>query len=488
MNIPEGTKTISGHMFRGCTSLTRIDLPSTITSIGDLAFYDCDALSYIVLPEGVTSIGASAFYSCAIEELDIPSSVTSIGAEAFRFTNLTSAVIPEGVTEIPDGLFNCANHLSSVTLHDGITSIGDDAFAGCPLTSIALPENLLSIGQHAFDNCTALEEITIPAGVTSLPSGTALSCGNMTSAIIPTSVTEIASDAFDSTLSTVFCYRGSYADAWAQRTGRNAIYLDDADIEDYISLTGETAITLDHGASFSWRDLVSLDPLPQGSSYTLRCATSDASVAGVSGDIVSVLSAGTAKLTVTVDELPWLSHMITLNAYNPVESFTLPTAVFMPAGGSYEDRITLRPQNVSPSDTNPMYSWTENGSSWSDEYEERTYWPQSSAYVTTVTASAQSGVSRTCKVVTYQTIGTLRFKAFPAHVDVGMTIAPGVILFLDGVAYVDEPALYTLSSSNTAVVKPTVDGRLKVVGRARQPLPSPPSAARPQARRSLSRI
>jgi len=496
LSIPEGLTTLGRYSLGDCTGLASISLPQSLRTISYDAFYNCDSLTEVVIPDGVTTIQGGAFDSCDSilwvnpntpamrafaatyydfrfpeypqlsfkSVVDESSSITLTVADCDQ--TATAITLPQDVTAIGQYAFSGCSALETITLPDTITTLEEDAFYGCSsLRMLTLPGSITSIGSDAFGSCYKLTSLTIPAGVTSLPSGMAQYCSAMTSAIIPASVTSIASNTFDNKLSTVYCWRGSYADTWATSSGRHVIYLDGIDIEDYISLTGETALARDHGESFLWRGLVSLAPLPFDADYTLRCTSSDPSIASVLGDIVSVHKAGTAKLTVTVDELPWLSHTITLRAYNPVESFTLPTAVFMPAGGGYDKRVTLKPENVSPSDTNPMYSWTENNSYWTDEYEERTYWPQSSAYVTTVTASAQSGVSRTCNVVTYQTIGTLRFKAFPAHVDVGMTIAPGVILFLDGVAYVDEPALYTLSSSNTAVVKPTVDGRLKVVGK-----------------------
>ena len=59
-------------------------IPSSVTSIGDLAFSDCRSLSEIVIPSSVTSIGDSAFRCChSLSEIVIPSSVTSIGHGAF---------------------------------------------------------------------------------------------------------------------------------------------------------------------------------------------------------------------------------------------------------------------------------------------------------------------------------------------------------------------------------------------------------------------
>lgn len=55
---------IGGNAFFGCSSLTSINIPSSVTSIGGAAFYGCSALTSINIPSSVTSIGGSAFYRC----------------------------------------------------------------------------------------------------------------------------------------------------------------------------------------------------------------------------------------------------------------------------------------------------------------------------------------------------------------------------------------------------------------------------------------
>ena len=47
-------------VFRGCSALTSIDLPDTLTTIGGSAFYGCSSLTYMTIPSAVTSIGSSA--------------------------------------------------------------------------------------------------------------------------------------------------------------------------------------------------------------------------------------------------------------------------------------------------------------------------------------------------------------------------------------------------------------------------------------------
>ena len=67
------------------SKLTSIELPNSVTSIGNYAFYYCTGLSSVELPNSVTSIGNSAFYNCiGLTSVTIGNGVTSIGNSAFN--------------------------------------------------------------------------------------------------------------------------------------------------------------------------------------------------------------------------------------------------------------------------------------------------------------------------------------------------------------------------------------------------------------------
>jgi hypothetical protein len=60
----DSTKGIAGSAFEGCTGLTRVTIPGSVTVIGEDAFYGCISLVSITIPESVTVIGSSAFAFC----------------------------------------------------------------------------------------------------------------------------------------------------------------------------------------------------------------------------------------------------------------------------------------------------------------------------------------------------------------------------------------------------------------------------------------
>ena len=153
-----------------------LEIPNSVTSIGERAFRDCTGLTSVTIPNSVTSIGSSTFYGCAgLTSITIPNSVTSIGYSAF------------------DG---CSG-LTSVTIPNSVTIIGQSAFYGCEnLKSISIPNSVTSIGSYAFSNCANLTSVSIPNNITRIEEGTFSGCSSLASIIIPKDVTYIGNDAF----------------------------------------------------------------------------------------------------------------------------------------------------------------------------------------------------------------------------------------------------------------------------------------------------
>lgn len=99
---------LGDYVFNGCSGLTSLTLPSSVTEIGEHAFLNCRGLTNFTIPSGVTKIGAGAFFCCyGLISLTIPSSVTAIGSQAFNdCSGLTSIyVYMEKLPETGSNLF-----------------------------------------------------------------------------------------------------------------------------------------------------------------------------------------------------------------------------------------------------------------------------------------------------------------------------------------------------------------------------------------------
>ena len=178
ITIPSNlTRSISGRLFRDCSSLTDIyvdeenteyksvdgilfnknmselikypqakqgetyNIPTSVINIAEYGFYGTNSLNVIEVPEGVKTISQYTFGLSSVASIKMPKTITSIEEYAFWSCELEKVTIPEGVTKI-----------------------GNDAFSNCELTKIEIPRNVKNIGSCAFSNNKKLQEIIVDNG------------------------------------------------------------------------------------------------------------------------------------------------------------------------------------------------------------------------------------------------------------------------------------------------------------------------------------
>ena len=125
-----------------------------------------NGVGIITFDGGVTSIGNYAFNSTSLTSIEIPDSVTSVGNNAFAgCTSLTSVTIPDSVINIGSGAFNNCSSLTSVIIPNSVTNIRMGAFQGCSgITSItSLNTTPPTLGNSTLPTHTTYI-IYVPAG------------------------------------------------------------------------------------------------------------------------------------------------------------------------------------------------------------------------------------------------------------------------------------------------------------------------------------
>ncbi len=309
VTLPTKLTSISARLFSGCESLQDVALPAGVKSIENSAFKSTAIRSVpFETVEELRYIGASAFENTKITTLNVPDSVTYIGNRAFfDCANLTSVTVPfigsdvahdasfadrygmpaktvmpedpdddeengeeitvnkrsvsvvvTGAKTIPDQAFANCDDVKSIEVSfirdgkykvyhaDGETyttetvtvsnTMGEGAFYGCSsLTSVSLPRveaipagafrgceklasvsipNIKSIGDYAFYGCKALAGYNIPDTVKSIGSNAFYGCKALSSVSIPDGVKSIGTRAFANSGLTSFALKYNQRDAY----------------------------------------------------------------------------------------------------------------------------------------------------------------------------------------------------------------------------------------------------------------------------------
>ncbi len=180
---------IMPNAFRGVTTLTQLVInEGKLTNIPDGAFEGCTSLSEVTIPTSVSYVGENAFtgtpwlakqtaefvirngilikYNGTATNVIIPENVTMIERGVFEGTSITSIDMSgANIVRILDGTFKGLTTLQSVVFSSATTYVGEGAFEGTAYLNNA-PSGLLIVNDVALIAYVGSEsDVTIPATV-----------------------------------------------------------------------------------------------------------------------------------------------------------------------------------------------------------------------------------------------------------------------------------------------------------------------------------
>lgn len=162
LGLFDGIQAIADGVFQNCTNLQDIELPSTLTKIGNNAFEGCSSLNSIDL-SNVNVIGEYAFRGCtSLKKVTISEKIGYLCNGIFLgCTGLTEITLPTNVAYIGCECFKDCSSLLKISIL-GVMEIDNNAFEGCSkLYVLNLPQTLMHISPNAFSFCDDLQTVLI---------------------------------------------------------------------------------------------------------------------------------------------------------------------------------------------------------------------------------------------------------------------------------------------------------------------------------------
>ena len=155
---------IAARAFEGNPNIISIEVPSSVTFIGNYAFADCPSLVRARVAANVDALNLGTFWKCsALVDVELPSKLSVLGDGTFRdCTSLVSVELPTTITFVGDSVFRDCKALESAILDCPVETIQRNAFRDCPnLSVVALRDTVTYVGPRVFQGTPSLKSISI---------------------------------------------------------------------------------------------------------------------------------------------------------------------------------------------------------------------------------------------------------------------------------------------------------------------------------------
>ena len=297
ITMNNGIEILESSAFEDCFSLTTINIPNTVKAISNSTFQDCTSLTEVHLSNILKEIPASTFSGCKkLTTINFPSTLTTIGNSAFSgCESLPEAILPSGVEKIESNAFKNCKALKKAALPDTVSSIGSSAFYGCEaLTDITLGSKLKKIESQTFYGCIVLPSIVIPYNVTTIGDSAFVNCTKLTQITVPRNTTSIASNAFSYPKKmTMYGPSDCYAQTYANGKGIKYVTQDIHATSVSLDITEKTAERYD-----DFQLTATIAPLNFTDAVVWTSSNEEVATVSDTG-YVEICGVGTAVITVT---------------------------------------------------------------------------------------------------------------------------------------------------------------------------------------------
>lgn len=342
------------NAFASCSNLTRVTITATgITGIGGAAFRNTDSLTTIEIPASVTTIGVFAFSGSGISKFTVAE-----GSNDFKTDTEGKALL----TNEDKTLFTFApSATGSYTIPGGVETIDSYSFYSTALTSLEIPGTVKTIGYAAFA-WSALTTVTFEgATAPTIEEGIFANCP-LTGILIPANATGYTGEQASENWKTWATYiKSGQAQGQTQTDGEDTVPADGTLTGD--GTTTATQVTLQGNAT--------LENVKTQKTVIADGTTSVITLTGTSNDLGTITNAGTLTLnadertTITVASVDnsgtFIDNTGSVTVVTGAASLDLTGSGAMPSDETAIGRVTLTAKPAVAEGADVSYQWQKQG-------------------------------------------------------------------------------------------------------------------------------